>query len=443
MPRSVTVFWVKIQSKMALIGNIEPFQPGVTDLSSYLERMNFLFMCNVVEEDQKVPLFLTLIGAEAYSVLKDLVSPDLPSSNWECFVCKKEGHKSKVCRKRKNKVNLVEEVEDEQSSVLTLKQVLLKETVENSELSQSINKVNVKSAPVFCKNFVNNVSLVMEVDTGAAVSLICEEFYDKHFSNVPLKSSPGLEAVAGLPISPSGEIPVTCQLKTEFPRVFAEDKRTNITGIEAQLVLKEGASMILHKAYSVPYKIKDKLEKELKSMIDNGISVRVSHAEMASPIVCVPKPNGAIRVCVYFKKTLNPALRTDSYPFPSLDEIWQTLPVEKKVSTFVNNQHTPRFDEVYSFTLRRVECSCYLQSNMEKLLKGLPVGIYLDDIITAENECYNRVTEVARWPHGCRRQCSEVAVPALMGSNPTEGGGFFRRKETPPGHGCVCMSSRG
>ncbi|KAH0816887.1 hypothetical protein GEV33_005904 [Tenebrio molitor] len=43
---------------------------------------------------------------------------------------------------------------------------------------------------------------------------------------------------------------------------------------------------------------------------------------------------------------------------------------------------------------------------------------------------------VARWPHGCRRQCSEVAVPALVGSNPTEGGGFFRRKETPPGHGC-------
>jgi hypothetical protein len=48
-----------------------------------------------------------------------------------------------------------------------------------------------------------------------------------------------------------------------------------------------------------------------------------------------------------------------------------------------------------------------------------------------------------KWPHGCRRQCSEVAVPALVGSNPTEGGGFFRRKETPPGHGCVCMSSRG
>jgi hypothetical protein len=59
---------------------------------------------------------------------------------------------------------------------------------------------------LFCKIFVNNVSRVMEVDTGAGVSLICEEFYDKHFSNVPLKSSPCLEAVAGLPISPCGEI---------------------------------------------------------------------------------------------------------------------------------------------------------------------------------------------------------------------------------------------
>jgi hypothetical protein len=46
--------------------------------------------------------------------------------------------------------------------------------------------------------------------------------------------------------------------------------------------------------------------------------------------------------------------------------------------------------------------------------------------------------KVARWPHGCRRKYSEVAVPILVGSNPTEGGGFFQRKETPPGHGCVC-----
>lgn len=64
---------------MSLIGNIEFFQPEVADISSYLERMDFLFMCNVIEEEKKVPLFLTLIGGEAYILLKDLVSPDLPS----------------------------------------------------------------------------------------------------------------------------------------------------------------------------------------------------------------------------------------------------------------------------------------------------------------------------------------------------------------------------
>jgi hypothetical protein len=51
--------------------------------------------------------------------------------------------------------------------------------------------------------------------------------------------------------------------------------------------------------------------------------------------------------------------------------------------------------------------------------------------------------KVARWPHGCRRQCSEVAVPALVSSNLTEEGGFFPKEEPPPSHGCVCMSLRG
>jgi hypothetical protein len=49
---------------------------------------------------------------------------------------------------------------------------------------------------------------------------------------------------------------------------------------------------------------------------------------------------------------------------------------------------------------------------------------------------------VDRWPQGCRRQYFEIAVPALVSSNLTEGGGFFSRKEPRPGHGCVCMSFR-
>jgi hypothetical protein len=37
----------------------------------------------------------------------------------------------------------------------------------------------------------------------------------------------------------------------------------------------------------------------------------------------------------------------------------------------------------------------------------------------------------------------EVAVPMLVSSNLTGGGGFFPREKPPPGHGCVRMSPRG
>lgn len=64
---------------MALIGSIEQFNPKESDISSYLERLEQLFLCNVVEDVKKVPMLLTLIGGEAYNVLKDQLTPELPS----------------------------------------------------------------------------------------------------------------------------------------------------------------------------------------------------------------------------------------------------------------------------------------------------------------------------------------------------------------------------
>jgi len=64
---------------MSLIGNIEPFNPNQADITTYIERIEQLFICNDVDEKKKVPLFLTLLGGDAYNVLKDLLSPQLPS----------------------------------------------------------------------------------------------------------------------------------------------------------------------------------------------------------------------------------------------------------------------------------------------------------------------------------------------------------------------------
>ncbi|XP_072377850.1 uncharacterized protein [Diabrotica undecimpunctata] len=65
---------------MSLIGYIEQFNPGKSDITSYIERLEQLFICNVVEKDKEVPLLISLIGGETYSVLKDLLAPEVPSS---------------------------------------------------------------------------------------------------------------------------------------------------------------------------------------------------------------------------------------------------------------------------------------------------------------------------------------------------------------------------
>lgn len=42
--------------------------------------MEQLFKCNEVEENKKVPMFLILIGGEAYLVVRDLLAPNAPST---------------------------------------------------------------------------------------------------------------------------------------------------------------------------------------------------------------------------------------------------------------------------------------------------------------------------------------------------------------------------
>lgn len=65
---------------MALIRSIESFKPNETNIASYMERLEQLFKCNEVEEEKKVPMLLTLIGGEAYMVVRDLLAPDAPST---------------------------------------------------------------------------------------------------------------------------------------------------------------------------------------------------------------------------------------------------------------------------------------------------------------------------------------------------------------------------
>ncbi|KAJ3635474.1 hypothetical protein MTP99_008380 [Tenebrio molitor] len=63
-----------------------------------------------------------------------------------------------------------------------------------------------------------------------------------------------------------------------------------------------------------------------------------------------------------------------------------------------------------------------------------PLGLSLNLTSSMRPQCTIIFKKkVARWPHGCRRKYSEVAVPMLVGSNPTEGGRIFSKEGTSAG----------
>ena len=61
-----------------VLERLQEFDPGVDNMSTYLERLELYFEANAVEASQKVSVFLTVIGAKAYDTLRSLLAPTLP-----------------------------------------------------------------------------------------------------------------------------------------------------------------------------------------------------------------------------------------------------------------------------------------------------------------------------------------------------------------------------
>ena len=59
-------------------GKIDVFQPDSEVFSAYLERIELYFEANGIEEGEQVPVFLSLLNAKTYSLLRTLVAPDAP-----------------------------------------------------------------------------------------------------------------------------------------------------------------------------------------------------------------------------------------------------------------------------------------------------------------------------------------------------------------------------
>ena len=80
------------------------------------------------------------------------------------------------------------------------------------------------------------------------------------------------------------------------------------------------------RAQSVPYALKKPLEDKLDALERKGILlIKVDHSSWASLVVLVSKPDQSIRMCGDYKVSINPWVKTDGYPLPTVQDLFAAL----------------------------------------------------------------------------------------------------------------------
>ena len=247
---------------------------------------------------------------------------------------------------------------------------------EDSDSDLPVHKIAAHSTHLITMKLeIQGKPVVMEVDTGAAVSVISEETYKELFSNLTLKESPmGLKTYTGERIPVLGEVVVEVSyqqqnhqlslivVKGKGHNLFGQDwlmhfkldwKIIGLTTLEnakarvnvllkkyeevfsgsrgamkhfsAKLNVNEDIHPIFLKPRSVPFAIREAIEAELKWLEGEGIIEKVPHSKWAAPIVPVPKGDGKIRICGDYKVTVNQSLQVDQYPLPKPEDLFASL----------------------------------------------------------------------------------------------------------------------
>ena len=302
--------------------------------------------------------------------------------NEQCKYCKKRGHIERACRTKKRELKAGAS-RGAQGAVKTL------EGQDSTEDEETVNWGEVhalgmeqwkKGKPLYVEVSIEGQCLRMELDTGAAVSLLPYRIYQERFSHLPIHTSKAcLKTYTGEKLYPHGQITVNVKkggshrklpllvvdgvgppllgrnwlaeipvnwdyiktvtvenkedvererklklLLSKYPNLV-KDSIGVMKGINGHLSLKNDANPVFLKARPVPYSLRTNVEDELTHLEKEGIITPVTWSNWATPIVVVPKPDGSVRLCGDFKVTLNPALNVDQYPLPRVEDIFAAL----------------------------------------------------------------------------------------------------------------------
>uniref|UniRef100_A0A5S6R6E2 RNA-directed DNA polymerase n=1 Tax=Trichuris muris TaxID=70415 RepID=A0A5S6R6E2_TRIMR len=180
----------------------------------------------------------------------------------------------------------------------------------------------------------------------------------------------------------------------KYEAVFCPNLCT-CTSFKAHLILKPKAQPKVFKPRPLPFALMDAVKAEAQRLTDSGIWKPVPTSQWAAPIVVAKKSSGGIRICGYFKVTVNPQLEINQFPIPRLIDLADAyLQIEldeaSKAPTVVN---TPfGLFQYQRLPFGVASAPAIFQQFMAQLISGVPgCAAYLDDIIVTGKDIADHV----------------------------------------------------
>ena len=307
-----------------------------------------------------------------------------------CYRCTGIGHSPGSCRFRKERCHNCHKIGHIKKAC---KQGLPTRNVQYVDQTEPPTKneyplftISVsQSTPIVVSVRINSKSVNMELDTGAAVSLISQDTYHQHWpqleleeSNTQLKTYSGefLETLGRVNVDVCyGEQQMTLPLvivkgkgpslfgrnwleriKLDWPAIHRlqedplenvlhkhaavfEDTLGTLQGFKAQVRIDSAVAPKFCKARTVPYAYRAMVDAELDKLVEQGILTPVQFSDWAAPIVPVLKSDKkSVRICGDFKKTVNQASKVDKYPIPKIEDLFSSLAGGKAFTTLDMSQ---------------------------------------------------------------------------------------------------------
>lgn len=327
-----------------------------------------------------------------------------------CYRCGKTNHtpdtcyhKNAVCTYCNNKGHLVT------NCITKRKKEERKNTATTNVVEEFVDAVEVNAADVsdlrskiFLDVLINGNALKMELDTGAAVSLIsssqikswnveikkcnlqlisvCKRTLDVlGFIQVDVKFQKvswkfdlyvisqereplfGREWIKQISVDWNTIIPnisdVQCvdtdfnsevtRLKSKYKSLFSTEVG-KIKNLFAKVNVDSSARPVFLKSRTLPFAFRAQVEREIDRLESEGILRKVESSEWATPLVPVAKAEGKLRLCGDYKLTVNRFLAVDEHPLPTLDELFADMSGGKHFTKIDLNQaylHLPVREE--------------------------------------------------------------------------------------------------